>query len=154
MQINQVTAKTLHLDKTDMRSEAERNESRQRAIRLVHLHLQQTCRMPYLAVEQAAHVTEGSTDLYNRLKARDPVDAIYCTTLVALQNAVMASFAEAALSRGRDENLARAYEGVTLLIEAVAVRENRRALIADTERREDVLSQLMLRYISVPPKAE
>ena len=137
-----------------MRSEAARNESRQRAIRLVQLHLQQTCGMPHLAVEQAAHVTEGSTDLYNRLKARDPVDAIYCTTLVALQNAVMASFAEAALSRGRDENLARAYEGVTLLIEAVAVRENRRALIADTERREDVLNQLMLRYISVPPKAE
>ena len=87
--------------------------------------------------------------MYKRLKPRDPVDAMYCTTIVALQNAIISSFAEAAISRDRDEHLAQAYEGVALLMETVSVRENRRALSEDTCR-EEVLNELIRRYVVTP----
>jgi hypothetical protein len=116
--------------------------------RLVQLQLQATSRLPHLAAAPAADVTSGSMELYNRLDPRDHVDSMYCTTLVALQNAVMASFAEATTSRERNEHLAHAYEGIALFIEAVSDRESRRALIDDTRRREDVLNQLIKRYAS------
>lgn len=135
--------------KTSMHRDPESDE--RRSSRLVQLQLLETSRLPHLAVERAVQVTAGSIELYNRLKARDPVDSIYCTTLVALQNAVMASFAEATTSRERNEHLTRAYEGAALLMESVAVRESRRALIEDSDRREEVLEQLVKRYVSDPP---
>ena len=121
-----------------------------RSSRLVQLQLQETSRLPHLAAQRAADVISGSIELYNRLDPRDPVDSIYCTTLVALQNAVLSSFAEAATSRERNEHLKHAYEGLALLNEAVAIRESRYALIDDTHHRESVLNQLMKRYASEP----
>jgi hypothetical protein len=150
MRKDQITAKIVSR-RADRRSDTERLESRQRAGRLVQLHLLQTSRQPHLAAQPAADVTEGSVAVYNRLKPRDPVDSMYCTTLVALQNAVMASFTEATTSRERNEHLARAYEGIALLTDLVAVREDRRALITDTERRNEVLDQVMRRYLTDPP---
>ena len=38
-----------------------------------------------------------------------------------------------------------------MLNEAVAVRENRRALLNNTARREDVLDQLIKQYVSGSP---
>jgi hypothetical protein len=129
------------------KSDAERNESRRRAGRLVQLHLHETSRLPGLASELATHIREGSVEVYNRLKPQDPVDSIFCTTIVALQNAIISSFAKATISQNRDKHVGQAYEGVALLMDIVAVRENRRALIEDT-RREEVLDELVRKIAS------
>jgi hypothetical protein len=149
---DQISLQTAPHERND-EDEAERNEGRRRAGRLVQLHLHQTSRLPRLASELATHISEGSVEVYKRLKPRDPVDAMYCTTIVALQNAIISSFAEAAISRDRDEHLAQAYEGVALLMETVSVRENRRALSEDTCR-EDVLNELIRRYVVTPTEVD
>jgi hypothetical protein len=123
-------------------------------IQLVKIHLLESSRLPHLAAERAAQVTAGSIDLYNRLKARDSIDSIYCTAIVALLNAIIGSFENAPISSDRDEHLRRAYEGLALLTNLVEVRENLRALLNDADRREEVLNQLLSRYLSVQAKTE
>lgn len=127
----------------DRHGDAERNEARRRAAQLVKAHLGQTSRLPNLGAELAAQVSEGSVELYNRLKPRDPIDSMYCTTIVALQNAIISSFARATR---REEHLGEAYKGVALFIETVAVRESRRALMEHIERRQEIVNELMHRY--------
>ena len=104
-----------------------------------------------LASDPTHDVLVGSVAVYDRLKPRDSVDAMFCTQLVALQNAIMSLFAEAAISRDGDQCLKQAYAGLATLREAVATRENRVALKGDA-RRKEVLNELMRRYGSLPPK--
>jgi hypothetical protein len=125
---------------------SERKADPRAVMKLVKLHLVGSSRLPHLAVGPAAEATAGSIELYSRLRARDSIDSIYCSAIVALLNAIMGSFAEAPLGRDRDDHLARAYEGLALLTNLVEVRENRRALLDDTQRREEVLNELMSRY--------
>jgi hypothetical protein len=121
---------------------------------LVKMHLRETSRLPRLGAEYAALVTDGSIDLYNRLKARDSIDSIYCTAIVALLNAIMSSFANAPTAADRDDHLRRAYAGLDMLTKLVDVRENRRALLNDAGRREEVLNQLFNRNLFPQAKIE
>jgi len=114
---------------------------------LVTFHLLQSSPLGYLGAEPRRTVINGSIDLYRRLKARDPIDSIYAMAIVALHNAVMSSYSEAArCSKTRGEDLDRAYEGTALLIELVTARENWPAVLDDGDRREEVLQELLRRY--------
>ena len=118
-------------------------------------HLHQSSAISNVGAEVSAKISGGSIDLYNRLKPRDSIEAIYSSSIVALYSALMKSYGEAALSaRVRDENLDRAYEGTALLVELVTAFENRRALLGDPKRREEALQALMMRYspVSSPDK--
>jgi hypothetical protein len=105
----------------------EREESGRRAGRLIQLYLQHTSRLPRLAAHPANDVIDGSVAVYDRLKPRDSIDAMYCTEILALQNAIMSLFADATISRDRDQCLRQAYAGIAALMEAVAVREPNRS---------------------------
>ena len=131
----------------------EREESGRRAGRLIQLYLQHTSRLPRLAAHPANDVIDGSVAVYDRLKPRDSIDAMYCTEILALQNAIMSLFADATISRDRDQCLRQAYAGIAALMEAVAVRENRIALKGNP-RRQEVLDELMRRYGAGPPELD
>jgi len=62
-------------------------------------------------------------------------------------------FADATISRDRDQCLRQAYAGIAALMEAVAVRENRIALKGNP-RRQEVLDELMRRYGAGPPESD
>lgn len=129
------------------RAETKPVDSPRPSDQLVAFHLQSSA-PSCLGAELRRTVINGSIDLYGRLKVRDPIDSIYAMAIVAMHNAVMSSYAEAArYSKTEDEHhLHRAYEGTALLIDLVAARENRRALLDDPKRREEVLQELMRRY--------
>jgi hypothetical protein len=122
---------------------------------LVTFHLHQSAPLGNLSAERGAKVSAGTVDLYNRLKVRDAVDSIYCLSIVALLNASMNSYSEATCSsKNRDENLDRAHEGTALLMDLVTARENRRALLEDRSRREEVLEELIRRYCFTVPASD
>jgi hypothetical protein len=123
---------------------------------LVGFHLHQSAPLANLGVETREKVSAGTVDLYNRLKVHDAVDSIYCLSIVALLNASMHAYDEATWSsKNRDESLERGYEGTALLMDLVTARENRRALLEDRSRREEVLEQLMQRYgLAAPVSAQ
>jgi hypothetical protein len=73
------------------------------------------------------------------------VDSIYCMSIVAMANASMKSYSMAT-RRTDSESLDRAYEGTARLMDLVTARENRRALLEDRNRREEVLEELVKRY--------
>jgi hypothetical protein len=112
---------------------------------LVAFHLRETAPLENLGVAWSDKVSSGTVDLYNRLKPRDAVDSIYCMSIVAMANASM-KFYSVATRRMESESLDRAYEGTARLMELVTARENRRALLGDPNRREEILEELVKRY--------
>ena len=146
------------MNKTDMKKQilmepgeiekAEQAEPRP-SYNLMKFHLQQSLATSHLGLEPRSRLINGSVDLYNRLKVRDPLDSLYAGAIVALNNALMGAYGGATYgsSSSRDENLRRAYEGTALLIELVTAFENRRDLkLPNPDLRAEVLQAAMRRY--------
>jgi hypothetical protein len=111
--------------------------------------LTRSLRTTYVDAEQRAKIQGGSVDLYNRVKVGCAIDSLHAGAIVALNNAIMDAFGEAAWGgRTRDENLGRALEGIALLIELMNAFETRRDLRKHDDpalranRLEAVLKQL------------
>lgn len=49
---------------------------------LMDHHLNQSLRTSHLGLEPRSRVINGSVDLYNRFKARDPVESLYAGAIV------------------------------------------------------------------------
>jgi hypothetical protein len=107
--------------------------------------LTRSLRTTYLDAEQRAKIQGGSVDLYNRVKVGCAIDSLHAGAIVALNNAVMDAFAEAAFGKDRDENLGRALKGTALLIELMNAFETRRDLRKqdDPELRAKVLEAVL-----------
>ena len=113
---------------------------------LVNFHLQQVAPRAGLTSDLSQKAHAGTVDLYNRLKARDAVDSIYCRMIVAVLNSSMRAYDEARLGSRREEKLQLAYERTEFLMALITARENRLAVLEDRSGREKAIEQLMRRY--------
>jgi len=143
------------MDKTDAKKrilveagkieKAEQTEARP-ADNLMKFHLQRSLPISHLGPEPRSKLINGSVDLYNRLRVRDPIDSLYAGAIVTLNNALMSAYGEATYGPGssRDERLRRAYEGTALLIDLITTFENRRdSRFADPNLRARVLQDAL-----------
>ena len=114
---------------TDKIEKAESSIVSRPSNRLIGFQLNRSLRTGNLGQEPRSKIQDGSVDRYNGFKVKDIIESLYAGAIVALSNAVMDAYGEAAQSgRFRDQNLGRAFEGTSILIDLMTAFETRRDL--------------------------
>ena len=111
----------------DSVKQAEKPSQMRPSDRLLSHHVTGSLRTHTLGPDIRSEVIGGSVDLYSRIKPRDAFDSILIASIVALYNANMDSFSEAARIRDpKDDNRRQAIEGTAMLMQLIKTLEERR----------------------------
>jgi hypothetical protein len=101
---------------------------------LLALQLEDSLYKNHFGLDLRTKVAGGGADLYNRFKVRDAAESLQVIAIVALYNAVLGAYREAARwDKDREQILVRAFEGTSKLVELIDAFEVRR----DRKRREE-----------------
>jgi hypothetical protein len=132
--------------KADPKKQLEKRAEMRPSQRLVQYHLNRSLRTNNLGVDLRSELIHGSFDLYTRLKPTDAIDSMYINSIVALHNATMDAFGDAAEGgKLQEERLSRAIEGTRTFIDLMGAFEARRAV----KRRDDATRKDRLRAVLV-----